>query len=47
MQIDIAQARYDTPAASRFVHFNTAGAALMPTSVLQAQLRHLQLEAGS
>ena len=45
MPIDIAQVRHDTPAASRFIHFNNAGAALMPTPVLQAQLQHLQREA--
>jgi len=45
MPIDLAQARRDTPATNRFLHFNNAGAALMPTPVLAAQLRHLQLEA--
>jgi len=45
MPIDIERARRDTPAASQVLHFNNAGAALMPTPVLQAQLRHLQLEA--
>ncbi|HET6234481.1 MAG TPA: aminotransferase class V-fold PLP-dependent enzyme [Acetobacteraceae bacterium] len=45
MQIDITQARRDTPATERILHFNNAGAALMPTPVLAAQLRHLQLEA--
>lgn len=45
MPIDVAQVRRDTPAASRVVHFNSAGAALMPTPVLQSQLQHLQLEA--
>jgi selenocysteine lyase/cysteine desulfurase len=45
MQIDIAQARRDTPATGRILHFNNAGAALMPAPVLAAQLRHLQLEA--
>ena len=45
MPIDIERARRDTPAASEVVHFNNAGAALMPAPVLQAQLRHLQLEA--
>ena len=45
MPIDVEQARRDTPAASQILHFNNAGAALMPTPVLQAQLRHLQLEA--
>jgi cysteine desulfurase / selenocysteine lyase len=46
MPIDIAQARRDTPATDRILHFNNAGAALMPAPVLEAQLRHLQLEAG-
>jgi selenocysteine lyase/cysteine desulfurase len=45
MPIDIERARRDTPAASQVLHFNNAGAALMPSPVLQAQLRHLQLEA--
>lgn len=44
MPIDIERARRDTPAASQVLHFNNAGAALMPAPVLQAQLRHLQLE---
>ncbi len=45
MPIDIERARRDTPATETILHFNNAGAALMPTPVLQAQLRHLQLEA--
>jgi len=45
MPIDIAQARRDTPAADKILHFNNAGAALMPAPVLAAKLRHLQLEA--
>jgi len=45
MPIDVERARRDTPAASQVLHFNNAGAALMPAPVLQAQLRHLQLEA--
>jgi cysteine desulfurase / selenocysteine lyase len=44
MSIDVERARRDTPAASEVLHFNNAGAALMPEPVLQAQLRHLQLE---
>jgi selenocysteine lyase/cysteine desulfurase len=44
MPIDIERARRDTPAANQVLHFNNAGAALMPAPVLQAQLRHLQLE---
>ncbi len=45
MSIDIERARRDTPGASQVLHFNNAGAALMPAPVLQAQFRHLQLEA--
>ena len=45
MPIDIARARRDTPATASMLHFNAAGAALMPAPVLAAQLRHLQLEA--
>src|SRR5579863_1696277 len=45
MPIDIERARKDTPATNRILHFNNAGAALMPTPVLHAQLQHLQLEA--
>ena len=45
MTIDLARARRDTPAAAQVLHFNNAGAALMPTPVLETQLRHLQQEA--
>ncbi len=45
MTIDLARARRDTPGAAEVLHFNNAGAALMPTPVLEAQLRHLQQEA--
>jgi cysteine desulfurase / selenocysteine lyase len=45
MPIDVERARRDTPATSKILHFNNAGAALMPAPVLQAQLRHLQFEA--
>jgi selenocysteine lyase/cysteine desulfurase len=45
MPIDINLARRDTPAASNVLHFNNAGAALMPAPVVAAQLRHLELEA--
>ena len=45
MPIDIERARCDTPAVNKILHFNNAGAALMPTPVLEAQLRHLRLEA--
>ncbi|MDJ0907097.1 MAG: aminotransferase class V-fold PLP-dependent enzyme [Woeseiaceae bacterium] len=42
--IDIASARADTPAAERILHFNNAGASLMPTPVYEAVLEHLALE---
>jgi cysteine desulfurase/selenocysteine lyase len=45
MPIDVERARADTPAADKTLHFNNAGAALMPEPVLKAQLRHLRLEA--
>ncbi|MCB0629332.1 MAG: aminotransferase class V-fold PLP-dependent enzyme [Saprospiraceae bacterium] len=34
----------DTPGAANFIHLNNAGAALMPTPVIQAMEAHLQLE---
>ena len=43
MPIDVERARADTPAADKTLHFNNAGAALMPEPVLKAQLRHLRL----
>ena len=45
MTIDIARARAESPATANVLHFNNAGAALMPTCVLDAQIEHLQLEA--
>lgn len=45
MTIDIARARRDTPATSRLVHLNNAGAALMPQPVLRVQTDYLQREA--
>jgi selenocysteine lyase/cysteine desulfurase len=42
---DLARARRDTPGCERVVHFNNAGAALMPQPVLDAVVGHLQLEA--
>ena len=44
-KIDVEQARLDTPAAKERLHFNNAGAALMPESVLATVITHLQLEA--
>lgn len=42
--IDIATVRADTPAAERILHFNNAGASLMPTPVYEAVLEHLAME---
>ena len=42
---DVARARRDTPACEKVLHFNNAGASLMPQSVLEAMVAHLQLEA--
>jgi selenocysteine lyase/cysteine desulfurase len=40
----LRQWRADTPGCAHRVHLNNAGAALMPTRVLEAMTRHLQLE---
>ena len=42
---DLARARRETPGCEKVVHFNNAGAALMPQPVLDAVVSHLQLEA--
>ena len=44
-KINVEQARLDTPATKERLHFNNAGAALMPESVLATVINHLQLEA--
>jgi len=44
-EIDITQARIDTPGCANVVHFNNAGASLMPRPVLEAIKEHLNLEA--
>ncbi|MDM3871372.1 aminotransferase class V-fold PLP-dependent enzyme [Porticoccus sp. W117] len=41
---DLQKARADTPACEKLIHFNNAGASLMPQPVYQAVLDHLQLE---
>ena len=41
---DVARARAETPGCAGVLHFNNAGAALMPTPVLAAQMEHLRLE---
>ncbi len=45
MSIDLDQARNDTPGVQETIHFNNAGAALMPQLVLDSVITHLQLEA--
>jgi selenocysteine lyase/cysteine desulfurase len=42
--IDIASARADTPGVEAVLHFNNAGASLMPQAVLDAVTAHLELE---
>ena len=42
---DLARARKETPGCANVMHFNNAGAALMPQPVLDAIVGHLQLEA--
>ncbi len=45
MMIDIARARRDTPGCRHVLHFDNAGAALMPQPVIDTVSRHLALEA--
>ncbi len=45
MTIDLPKARADTPGCDNVLHFNNAGASLMPRPVLDATIGHLQLEA--
>src|SRR5688572_22311345 len=45
MAIDVRRSRQETPGCENVVHFNNAGAALMPQPVLHATIGHLQLEA--
>jgi cysteine desulfurase / selenocysteine lyase len=44
-QIDVLRARQDTPGCEEVLHFNNAGAGLMPMQVLDAVTEHLRLEA--
>jgi cysteine desulfurase/selenocysteine lyase len=43
--LNIEQLRADTPAVAQLIHFNNAGAALMPAPVIATMTRHIQLEA--
>jgi cysteine desulfurase / selenocysteine lyase len=45
MTFDLQRARQETPGCEHVLHFNNAGAALMPQPVLDATTSHLQLEA--
>ena len=42
--IDISSVRADTPSCERIIHFNNAGASLMPDPVFNAIKTHLELE---
>ncbi len=45
MPFDLQHVRQDTPGCEHVLHFNNAGASLMPRPVLEATIAHLQLEA--
>lgn len=45
MAIDVARARAETPGTRHVIHFNNAGAALLPQPVLDAVAEHQELEA--
>jgi cysteine desulfurase / selenocysteine lyase len=45
MPFDLQRARQDTPGCAHVLHFNNAGSSLMPQPVLDATIKHLQLEA--
>lgn len=43
-ELDVVRARIETPGCNNVIHFNNAGAALMPQAVLDVMIRHLHLE---
>ena len=45
LTVDVAAARADTPGCEERIHFNNAGASLMPRPVIEAVIEHLELEA--
>ncbi len=45
MSFDLYRARRETPGCKRVIHFNNAGAGLMPAPVITALQNHLSLEA--
>jgi len=45
MSFDLSRARGETPGCQTVLHFNNAGAGLMPQPVLDAVIKHLKLEA--
>ncbi|MCP6759708.1 MAG: aminotransferase class V-fold PLP-dependent enzyme [Fischerella sp. CENA71] len=45
MAFDLLHARHETPGCENVLHFNNAGAALMPKPVLDRIIIHLQMEA--
>ncbi len=42
--IDVERARQETPGTEHVLHFNNAGAALMPQPVVDAAVTHLRME---
>lgn len=44
MTIDLERARGETPAVRNLIHFNNAGASLMPEPVVDSVVNHLRLE---